>query len=181
MSTDTNAGIEDPGEHERPARGPSPRSLRILTIVLGVVLVVAVAVAVWLWSKQHAADDRRQDRAEATNVAQQFALRVDTFDGKDIDKYSKSVQALLTTKYKAEFDKQFKPFEQVFTQAQATGTGKVLVAGVGSYDADSATVLVAHDASVKSKLGDQVRHQRWSVDLVKVDDKWLVDDFSPVN
>ena len=28
---------------------------------------------------------------------------------------------------------------------------------VGSSDADSATVLVVHDASVKSTLGDQVR------------------------
>ena len=53
--------------------------------------------------------------------------------------------------------------------------------GVGSYDPDSATVLVVHDGSVKSKLGSQVRHQRWSVDLVKVDGKWLVDDFNPVN
>ncbi len=86
-------------------------------------------------------------------MAQQFALRVDTFDGKDIDEYSKSVEGLLTTKYKAEFNKQFEPFKQVFTQAQATGTGKVLVSGVGSYDADSATVLVAHDALGEVQAG----------------------------
>jgi len=182
LSTDTIAGIEDPGGHERPARRrPGARTVRILTIVLAVVLVLALASAVWMWSKQHAADEERSDRADATNVAQQFALRVDTFDGKDIDKYSKSVEGLLTTKYKAEFNKQFEPFKQVFTQAQATGSGKILVMGVGSYDADSATILVAHDASVKSKLGDQVRHQRWSVDLVKVKGTWLVDDFKPVN
>ena len=127
--------------------------MRILTIVLAVVLVLALASAVWMWSKQHAADEERSDRADATNVAQQFALRVDTFDGKDIDKYSKSVEGLLTTKYKAEFNKQFEPFKQVFTQAQATGTGKILVMGVGSYDADSATVLVAHDALGEVQAG----------------------------
>jgi Mce-associated membrane protein len=181
LSTETIAGIEDPGGDERPARRPGARTVRISITVLAVVLVLAVASAVWMWSKQHAADESRSGRADATNVAQQFALRVDTFDGKDIDKYSKSVQALLTTKYKAEFGKQFEPFKQVFTQAQATGTGKILVAGLGTYDDDSATVLVAHDASVKSKLGDQVRHQRWSVDLVKVKGDWLVDDFKPVN
>ena len=104
------------------------------------------------------------------NVASQFALRMDTFDGKDIDAYSKSVQELLTTKYKSEFDKQFEPFKQVYAQAQAVGTGKVLMAGVASYDDDSATVLVVHDGSVKSKLGQsQVRHQRWTVNMVKVD------------
>ena len=61
-------------------------------------------------------------------------------------------------------------------------TGKVVMSGIASYDNDSATVLVVHDGSVKSKLGQsQVRHQRWSVDLVKVNGRWLIDDFSPVN
>ena len=181
MSTDTNAGIDDPGAEKRPARRMGARTLRILTIVLAVVLVVAVAAAVWMWSKAEAADDKRRERAAAAAVASQFALRVDTFDGKDIDKYSKDVQALLTTKYRTEFGKQFEPFKQLYTQAQATGTGKILVTGVGSIDDDSATVLVAHDASVKSKLGNQERHFRWSVELVKVKGKWLVDEFTPVN
>ena len=48
-------------------------------------------------------------------------------------------------------------------------------------DDDSATVLVAHDASVKTTQGDIEHHYRWNVDLVKVDGKWLVDDFEPVN
>ena len=73
-------------------------------------------------------------------------------------------------------------WDAVYTQAQAVGTGKVLMAGVASYDDDSATVLVVHDGSVKSKLGQsQVRHQRWTVNLVKVRDRWLVDQFTPVN
>ena len=132
--------------------------------------------------KVHHSDDEQRQRAEAVNAASQFALRMDTFDGTDMDAYSKKVQQLLTTKYKSEFDKQFQPFKQVYSQAQAVGTGKVVMSGVASYDADSATVLVVHDGSVKSKLGQsQVRHQRWTVDLVKVDGRWLVDDFSPVN
>jgi Mce-associated membrane protein len=181
LSTDTNAGIADPGAEKRPARRVSARTLRIITTALAVVLVLAVAAAIWMWSKADAADDRRRERAAAVAVAGQFALRVDTFDGKDIDKYSKNVQALLTTKYRSEFDKQFEPFKQVYTQAQARGTGRILATGVGSIDADSATVLVAHDASVKSKLGNQERHFRWTIELVKVKDKWLVDEFNPVN
>jgi hypothetical protein len=181
LSTETIAGVQDPGGQQRAARGPGARTLRIVCAVLAVLLVAAVAAAVWLGLKTHAASQERDDRAAAANVASQFALRVDTFDGKDMDSYGKSVQGLLTTKYKSEFEKQFAPFKQVYAKAQASSTGKVLMTAVGSYDPDSASVLVVHDGSVKSKLGSQVRHQRWAVDLVKVDGKWLVDDFNPVN
>jgi Mce-associated membrane protein len=182
LSNETHAGIEDPGEHGRPAPRLSERLLRILTAALAVVLVVGVAFAVFFEVKVHHSDEEQRQRAEAVNAASQFALRMDTFDGKDMDAYSKKVQQLLTTKYKSEFDKQFQPFKQVYSQAQAVGTGKVVMSGIASYDADSATVMVVHDGSVKSKLGQsQVRHQRWTVDLVKVGGHWLVDDFSPVN
>jgi hypothetical protein len=149
--------------------------------VLAVLLVAATVAAVVFSSKLRGDNDRDRDRAAAVSVAEQFALRVDNFNGKNIDTYSKSIQALLTTKFKTEFDKQFEPFKQVYTQADATGTGKILVSGVGSADDDSATVLVAHDALVKSKLGDQQRHNRWSVSVVKVQGKWRIDDFSPVS
>jgi Mce-associated membrane protein len=182
LSNHIDAGIEDPGEHGRPAPRVSERLLRILTAVLALVLVAGVAVAVWFEVKVRDADRDQRQRAEAVAAASQFAVRMDTFDGKKMDAYSKSVQQLLTTKYKSEFDKQFQPFKQVYTQAQAVGTGKVVMSGVSSFDPDSATVLVVHDGSVKSKLGQsQVRHQRWSVDLVKVGGRWLIDDFSPVN
>jgi Mce-associated membrane protein len=34
---------------------------------------------------------------------------------------------------------------------------------------------------VKSSVGNSQRHHRWSVDLVKVDGRWLIDGFDPVN
>ena len=42
-------------------------------------------------------------------------------------------------------------------------------------------MLVAHDASVTTTQGQIEHHYRWNVSLVKVDGKWLVDDFKPVN
>lgn len=105
---------------------------------------------------------------------------MDTFDGQDMGEYSKRIQSLLTSKYRSEFDKQFEPLKKVFAQTQATGSGKILVTGLGSADKDSATVLVVHDALAASKLGNQERHHRWSVELVKVEGKWLVDDFKPI-
>jgi Mce-associated membrane protein len=68
-----------------------------------------------------------------------------------------------------------------YTAAKVQGTGKVLISGVADLDSDSATVLVAHDASVKTTEGNLQHHYRWNVDLVKVGNKWLVDNFAPVN
>ena len=42
-------------------------------------------------------------------------------------------------------------------------------------------MLVVHDAAVTTTQGNIEHHYRWTVDLVKVDGKWLVDDFNPVN
>ena len=182
MPDSPSAGIEDPGPRQRPARGPSARLVGIVSAVLAVVAVVAVATAVWLAVKSHDADQTQQQRAGAADVASQFALRMDSFDGKKMATYSQGIEQLLTTKYKADFAEQFKPFAQGYAQAEAVGTGKVLLTAVGDSDDDSATVLVVHDGSVKSKIGQaQVRHQRWTVDLVKVKGRWLVDDFNPVS
>ena len=65
--------------------------------------------------------------------------------------------------------------------AKVQGTGKVLISGIADLDSDSATVLVAHDASVKTTQGNLQHPYRWTVDLVKVGGKWLVDNFAPVN
>ena len=58
----------------------------------------------------------------------------------------------------------------------------MLASGVASVDRDSAQVLVVSDASVKTVFDPNVaRHFRWEVSLVKINGKWLVDDFSPVS
>jgi Mce-associated membrane protein len=181
LTEQNSAGIDDPGAQERPRGRVSAPMVRVVSAVLAVLLVAGIVAVVVLSTKLHGDNDRDRDRAAAVSVAEQFALRVDNFNGKSIDKYGKDIQALLTTKFKGEFDKEFAPFKEVFTQAAATGTGKILVSAVGSADDDSATVLVAHDALVKSKLGDQERHNRWSVSVVKIQGKWRIDDFSRVS
>jgi hypothetical protein len=65
-------------------------------------------------------------------------------------------------------------------QAKLTSTGEVLKSAVASMDADSAEVLVVADADTQSVFDRRARHFRWSIDLVKVDGEWLVDNFTPV-
>ena len=102
-------------------------------------------------------------------MASQFALRMDNVDGTEFDAYIKGVNALLTTKAKTKNDKVFDVMKQSYQAAKVKGSGKVLMTAVGDSDADSATVLVVHDASVTTTQGNIDHHYRWTVDVVKVD------------
>jgi len=176
-----DAGIQDPGADERPGPRLDARTLRIITLVLAVLLVAAVVVAVVFGIKARAADQTAQERAAAATVASQFALRMDKVDGADFDGYIKSVNQLLTTKAKTKNTQVFDVMKQTYQAAKVKGSGKVLLTAVGDSDQDSATVLVVHDANVETTQGKLDHHYRWSVSMVKVNGRWLVDDFNPVN
>ena len=174
---DPKAGLDDPGAVERVGA-------RTSTIVLGILTVLFVAstvVAVVLWSKGQNSDERARERARAANVASQFALRMDNVDGSNFDAYAKGVNELMTTKAKSKNAKVFEAVAQSYAAAKVKGTGKVLLTAVGDADDDSATVLVVHDADVTSTQGEVERHYRWSVEVLKVNGEWLVDDFKPVS
>ena len=181
MSEPTDAGVQDPGGPQRPALRVRARTVQLISIGLAVILVLAVAAAVWLGLKSRSSDERQQERASATSVASQFALRMDNVDGTNFDGYIKGINELLTTKAKTKNKKTFDAIKESYEAAKVKGTGKVLLTAVGDDDEDSATVLVVHDASVSTTQGKIDHHYRWSVDVVKVDDSWLVDDFNPVN
>ena len=181
MTESHTAGVPDPGDQERPALRVQARTLRIVSAVLAVVLVLAVAAAVWLGLKARSDQQATEERAAASTVASQFALRMDHVDGSDFDGYIKGVNQLLTTKAKTKNSQVFDAMKQTYVAAKVKGTGKVLLTAVGDADEDSATVLVVHDASVTTTQGDIEHHYRWSVNVVKVNGHWLVDDFNPVN
>ena len=157
------------------------RTVRLVGAVLAVLLVLAAGTALWLGLKAKDSDEQQQERASASSVASQFALRMDNIDGTNFDKYIKDINELLTTKAKTKNQKTFESIKQSYEAAKVKGTGKVLLTAVGDSDDDSATVLVVHDASVKTTQGNIDHHYRWSVDVVKVNDEWRVDDFNPVN
>lgn len=181
-NTETASG---PGA-ERRTRSPRPRMqgprlLWIADAVLALVVVGALVAAVVLGLKVRSADQQDQDRASAESVAGQFALRMDHVDGTNFEKYIKSVNELLTTKARSKNSQVLDAMRQTYATAKVKGSGKVLLTAVGDYDQDSATVLVVHDASVTTTQGELQHHYRWTVRMVKVKDRWLVDDFNPVN
>ena len=91
-----------------------PRPVAFAVIGLTVAAFVAALVLLFVGNARSGAwfsagDDvpSADSRARAVATAEQFCLRVDGFDGDDPDGYAESVTALLTTKYKADFEKEF--------------------------------------------------------------------------
>lgn len=170
------------------------RTRGLIALALLVLTVLSVAVAgVLLYRSSHLTDEpfslsnsgqaipSDSVRHEVVAVAEQFCLRMDAVDASDVDGYKKRVSELLTTKQKAKFASEFAQFQKLGLDKQLKGTGTILASGLGDIDQDSATVLVAHDSTVKASTGTTERHYRWTVALRKVHGDWLVDDFTPVS
>lgn len=169
----------------QPSAGRS-RLVLIVAALSSLVLVASLVVAGLMYSRIR--EDRAQDRArsEAISAAEQFALRMDNIELGNFASYKKDLEPLLTTKEKTVFEQQFKQFEEVYNQSQKAGApkseagqGKIIFSGASDVDLDSATVLVAHDSSVPGQ--SQALHFRWQLGMRKVEGRWLVDDFTPVD
>lgn len=162
----------------------TPRLSRWVAGTLGAVAVLAavavVAQLVWVRPEHLAARDVEQDRREAVRAAERFTVAVNNFDVADIDSLQQNLEPLLTTKFRTEFDETVEGLLAQVEEAKLSSEGEVIRTAVASADADSASILVVADANATSVFGDRVRHFRWTVDLVRVDDAWLVDDFAPV-
>ncbi|EFQ81864.1 hypothetical protein HMPREF0063_13066 [Aeromicrobium marinum DSM 15272] len=160
---------------------PGSGRLRIaVPIAVGVVAGVAglvMFVVSTLGSGTEASSDAKTVVARATD----FAVAYSTYDADDLEDYQDRVSSLLTEESREEFlaSTQADPTLGV-SQLQAS-EAEVRGAGVDSIDGDSASVLVAVDATVT--IADSppgIVYTRWIANLVKVDGRWMVEQFLPV-
>jgi Mce-associated membrane protein len=182
----TDDTTQDPGASPRPPDDGADRSgLRWgITVFLAVVAVVAVVALVlevtMLRPRSEEVAANQQARSDVTRAAERFAVQVNNYDVSSVDAYQSSITPLLSPKFKGEFDKAMTDIVASVKQAKMSSKGEVLTSAVASLDPDSAQVLVVSDANVKTVFDTRARHFRWEVSLVKIDGRWLVDNFTPV-
>lgn len=176
MSSRNDAGGEADKDRPRATRAALVGALAVLLVLLA----APAAVAVWGYTRLSDAEDRIDARSDVVRVAEQFAVSVNNYDASSVKGYKAEVGKLLSTKFRAEFDKAMEDIVSQVKQAEMTSDGEVLASGVATLDDDSARVLVVADAAVETVYDKRDRHFRWEVSLVKVDGRWLVDDFTPV-
>src|SRR5690349_22480985 len=139
------------------------------------------------------------------SLTDQFVKRLGTYSPDMLDRsgqmpaYREQVREVITPKFAADFDKEVATAEQLVAQGGITRSADVFATAVSSVDDDSARVLVAgaftdsysqgegKAGSGKAGSGKATTVEqeplpfRFTVDLVTIDGKWLVDDFTPVS
>ena len=202
MKDDSNAS-SDLAEPPRD-QGSSSSGFRLGLLVVLVALLLASTATVAVLATTRAAEvvagiggeeERLQsEREDIMSRAGQFMLRVNTY-GPDLlaedgtmPEYRELVEELITPKFAEDFEKGVPAAEQTVAEAGVARTAKVFSTAVSAIDADSATALVAGSFtnSYPEKPGSDKRIElepspfRVSVDMVKIDGEWLVDDFTPL-
>lgn len=184
-----------------PDNQPNRTFRLVLLVVLLVALVASAATLGWLLVDRAggSSDDAAQtDREAVMSQTEQFVLRLNTYGPDQLDdqghltEYRDQVKQVITPKFASDFETSGLPIAEETVKTAGYGrSAKIFGVGVESIDEDSATVIVAagmtgsypdpkapDDASKRVDADEDVL--RWQVDLVKVDGKWLVDNYTPV-
>lgn len=194
------------GDVERPtADGPdgprrAPRWRWVVAALLAAVSLACVALMVWMTAAGGDSADGGlslpDEREEVMSLTSQFVKRLGTYSPDMVDEsgqmpaYREQVREVITPKFAADFDKEVATAEQLVAQGGITRSADVFATAVSAIDDDSARVLVAgaftdsyqQGKGKKARVVDQEPLPfRFTVDLVVIDGKWLVDDFSPVS
>ena len=204
--TDTSVGDDQAVTSEAsappdPAAAPRRARLRrVLAGVLAAVVVICVALLVWMAAGGRPTSsgglDLPREREQAMSLTDQFVKRLGTYspdmldDSGQMPAYREQVREVITPKFAADFDKEVATAEQLVAQGGITRSAEVFATAVSTIDDDSARVLVAgaFTDSYTQGTGDEARTVdqeplpfRFTVDLVRIEGEWLVDDFTPVS
>jgi Mce-associated membrane protein len=158
-------------------RGPTPpaepgapqRRRRFLMVALTVALIAAVAAATvtgYRWYQQQRLDGAHQ---AALAAARQTTVNFVSVSASTVDRDLQRVLAGATGDFRDEFKRGELQVRAAVVDNNVDSRGTVLRAGLVSGDSDSATVLVAVDATVKNVNAPQGRlsHYRIQVDLTR--------------
>jgi Mce-associated membrane protein len=148
--------------------------VRITAAVL-VLLALATGFAAYKW---HQASQTERAHAAALAAARQFAVDFVSINAATVDRDLSRVQLGATGEFGDEYRSGMPQVRQAVLDNKVESGGTVLRAALVNGDGDSATVLVAVDATVRNvKTPDgRVAHYRIQLDLVLEEgsDRWRV-------
>lgn len=185
-SSETALPASEPGKTTPTmARGKRFRVL-VAVIALLALLVAFLGYRLWHTHSSAQADKRQYEQLNAEDArnqavlsaARQAAVTLLTYDYRHLDQDFAAVINGSTGGFKKDFASRQSTAKALFTQGKAIASGQVLDAAVSSSTANSATVLVVIDQSVKnvSVPNGTTKHYRMQLKLNKVGSSWLVSD-----
>ncbi len=160
---------------------PPATPVRLLSVLT--VLGVLVGVAGFLLPAVAGGDDSQRARQEVVTRATDFAVGFNTYSIGEKADYQRRMKTLMTPEYYKEYAKITDAmFGAIEDKKQSSGDAKVLATAVDAIDDDSAVVLVAVNAAVKTTGQETAveRRFRWTVTFGRYKDEWRVREFDAV-
>lgn len=150
--------------------------LRGWPVLLALVAVAAVTLATFQGLSWRDADAQRDDRADAIAIAKQQVIDLTTLTADTVDDQLKAMQKRVTGSFAGELERFTSVFTQSVKSSKVVATGKVEAAGVSSLENDSASVVVASSAEIRTEKQKRatVRTYRIKVDLERRSGDWLI-------
>ncbi|WP_298441544.1 hypothetical protein [Gordonia sp. (in: high G+C Gram-positive bacteria)] len=121
-------------------------------------------------------------QAAVLGVANDYAVKLSSFDYRDLDKNRTAIAAMSTADFGKKYDEMVKALTEIVANGKGEATAEVSHSAVESLKGDQATVLLFVDQTAKNVVAPEGRSQpyRMVVKLKKVDGRWLVDDVETV-
>ena len=181
----TDSGAE-PDERDEPtgtaAAGATPGVPTWLLAGLGVLAAALLVATAWMWTSGDSGDDSAARDAQV--AAERAVVPVLSYDYEHLEADQEAAQALMTGKYREEYDKLFAVLEENAPQTQTKVTASVIASGIVRATDDRVQVLVFVDRPTTNKLNAEpvVYKDQVTLSMQRVDGRWLVDDLitSPV-
>jgi Mce-associated membrane protein len=163
---------------------------RLLAVALAVALVAALVAVVVLWRDRDDSDGGGSSSASlvdaeiAAETAAKDALeRMTTYSFRTVDEDFGWVDDATTEKFQENFAEARKAALTYVEAVQATAGGTVVDSAATAADGDHVKVLLFADQEIRStqKKGYRVEQSRVTMQMVRQDGDWLVDEVEVVN
>ncbi len=160
-----------------------PRKRAVSTTgVLATLLVVAAALAGFFGYQYATTDSPPATSTEAStaaiDVAKDYAIKLSSFDYRDLNKNRDAIAAMSTDDFAAKYSEMVTALSQIVTDGKGEATAEVSHAAVEKIDGSSATVILFVDQKARNVVSPDGKTQpyRMVVTLERSGDRWLVDN-----
>lgn len=191
-AAEESAAVDSAGEERtvgaKPRRVAPMRTARVSwRIVAAGVAIAALLAAAGFFGFRFFSDDGPAASAASSDtavlaVANDYAVKLSSFDYRDLDKNRASITAMSTPDFGKKYGEMVGALTEIVANGQGEATAEVTHSAVASLEGDQATVLLFVDQTAKNVVAPDGRSQpyRMVVKLKKVDGTWLVDDVQTV-
>ncbi|GAB91607.1 hypothetical protein [Gordonia rhizosphera] len=166
-----------------PLSSGSARGRRRWPKALAAVIALAVVGATAFFGYHYFADGgdgavSPQLRSEAIDVSSDYAIKLSSFDYRNLDANREQIDAMSTPDFAKKYSEMVAALTEIVTNGKGEATATVSHAAVETISPDAATVLLFVDQKAKNVVAPDGKLQpyRMLVTLKRSGDNWLVDN-----